>query len=117
MEITAQDLVTEAKRKVPSITCTEYLAMRKRKQPHALIDVREKDEWDAGHIDGAIHIPRGMLEFKIGEAIPDKHASIVVQCASGGRSALCGHALIKLGYTNVQSLEGGYKEYCAATKK
>lgn len=117
MEMSAQDLVKEAKSKVPSMTCAEYMAMRENKQPHTLIDVREKDEWDAGHIEGAIHIPRGMLEFKIAEAIPEKQALIVVQCASGGRAALCGESLIKMGYTNVKNLEGGYNEYCVVTKK
>ncbi len=110
--MTTQDLVAQAKAAVPSITCDEYRAMREAGTDHVLIDVRERDEWDAGHIDGAIHIPRGMLEFKIAEAVPEKDRPIVVQCASGGRAALCGQALQTLGYTNVKNLEGGYAAWC-----
>lgn len=112
--MTAQDLVAQAKAEVPSLTCDEYRAIRATGADHVLIDVRERDEWDAGHIDGAMHIPRGMLEFKIAEAVPEKGTQIVVQCASGGRAALCGQVLQKLGYTNVKNLEGGYAEWCKA---
>jgi rhodanese-related sulfurtransferase len=116
MDMTAQDLVAQAKSEVAKISCQEYMAMREKGAPHMLIDVREQNEWDAGHIEGAIHIPRGLLEFKIAEAAPDKQAPIVVQCATGGRSALCGQALTKMGYTNVTNLEGGYKGYCEVKK-
>lgn len=117
MSKTVQDLVAEAKQVVPAITCEEFLELSKKGETPTVIDVREKDEWEAGHIEGAIHIPRGFLEFKIAEAVPDKDAPIVVQCASGGRSALCGEALIKMGYTHVKNLEGGYKQYCGAAGK
>jgi len=89
--------------------------MRKAGIEHVLLDVRERDEWDAGHIEGATHLPRGLVEFKIGDVVPDKSALIITQCASGGRSALCAQALHKLGYTNVKNLEGGYTEYCKQT--
>jgi len=112
MPKTPQELVAEAKKEVDSISCEEYNELRDGNMPHTLIDVREQDEWEAGHIEGAIHIPRGLIEFKIGEAVPDKDSLIVVQCASGGRAALCGQALKKIGYTNVKNLEGGYTEYC-----
>lgn len=107
-------MVSEAKAAVPSITCGEYRAMRSEHLPHVLLDVREQHEFDAGHIDGAIHMPRGVLEFKIADAVPDKNTTIVVQCAGGGRSALCGQTLLALGYTNVKNLEGGYTEWCNA---
>ena len=109
---TAQDLVAAAKAEGPAISCDEYRALRAGGESHVLIDVREKEEFDAGHIEGAVNIPRGVLEFKIGEAVPDKPANIIVQCASGGRSALCGQALHALGYANVRNLEGGYTEWC-----
>lgn len=91
--------------------------MCQRGEPHILIDVREQDEWDAGHIANAVHIPRGVLEFKIHEVAPDKHTPIVVQCATGGRGALCGASLVKMGYTKVMNLDGGYKGYCAVTQE
>lgn len=112
MPLTAQDLVAQAKAEVPAISAHDYKDLRKRGDEHVLIDVRERDEWDAGHIDDAIHIPRGFLEFKIEQAVPDKNAEIVVHCASGGRSALSVQALRKMGYLNVKNLEGGYTEYC-----
>lgn len=110
--MTPQDLVAQAKAEVSSMTCEEYRGMRDSGVDHVLIDVREKDEWDAGHIEGAMHIPRGLLEFKIEEAVSDKNRPIILQCASGGRAALCGQTLGKLGYTNVKNLEGGYTEWC-----
>jgi sulfur-carrier protein adenylyltransferase/sulfurtransferase len=73
-----------------------------------LIDVRESEEWDAGHIPGAKHVPRGYLESRIEGAAPDRDARVVVYCASGTRSALAAHTLKDLlGYENVASMTGG----------
>jgi molybdopterin/thiamine biosynthesis adenylyltransferase/rhodanese-related sulfurtransferase len=73
-----------------------------------LIDVRESEEWDAGHIPGATHVPRGYLESRIEGAAPDRDARVVVYCASGTRSALAAHTLQDLlGYENVASMTGG----------
>ena len=73
-----------------------------------LIDVRESDEWDAGHLPGAKHVPRGHLESRIEGAVPDRSANVVLYCASGNRSALAAHTLKELlGYENVSSMTGG----------
>jgi sulfur-carrier protein adenylyltransferase/sulfurtransferase len=73
-----------------------------------LIDVREGEEWDAGHIPGAKHVPRGYLESRIEAAAPEKDARVVIYCASGQRSALAADTLQQLlGYTNVSSMTGG----------
>src|SRR4051812_1962553 len=74
-----------------------------------LVDVRESTEWDAGHIPGAKHVPRGYLESRVEGAVgPDRDQEIVVYCASGQRSALAAHTLTdELGYTNVKSMTGG----------
>jgi molybdopterin/thiamine biosynthesis adenylyltransferase/rhodanese-related sulfurtransferase len=73
-----------------------------------LVDVREQAEWDAGHIPGARHVPRGYLESRIEGAAPDKDQRVVLYCASGQRSALAAHTLRELlGYTNVASMTGG----------
>src|SRR3712207_3085220 len=73
-----------------------------------LIDVREGDEWDAGHLPGAKHVPRGHLESRIEGAVPDRSANVVLYCASGNRSALAAHTLKELlGYENVSSMTGG----------
>ncbi len=73
-----------------------------------LIDVREGEEWDAGHIPGARHVPRGYLESRIEGAVPDRSQRVVLYCASGQRSALAAHTLKELmGYENVESMTGG----------
>jgi len=73
-----------------------------------LVDVRETEEWDRGHIPGALHVPRGYLESRIDAAAGDRDARVVVYCASGQRSALAAHTLTDLlGYTNVASMTGG----------
>src|SRR5918992_4229677 len=73
-----------------------------------LIDVRESEEWDRGHIPGAVHVPRGYLESRIEGAVADRDAPVVLYCASGQRSALAAHTLTNLlGYTDVRSMTGG----------
>src|ERR671917_2570714 len=73
-----------------------------------LIDVRESEEWDAGHIPGAKHVPRGYLESRIEGAVPDRSQRVVLYCASGNRSALAAHTLKDLlGYEHVRSMTGG----------
>jgi sulfur-carrier protein adenylyltransferase/sulfurtransferase len=73
-----------------------------------LVDVRESEEWDRGHIPGAVHVPRGYLESRIDAAVGDRDARVVLYCASGQRSALAAHTLSSLlGFTNVASMTGG----------
>jgi molybdopterin/thiamine biosynthesis adenylyltransferase/rhodanese-related sulfurtransferase len=73
-----------------------------------LIDVREKDEWMEGFIPGARWIPRGFLELRIEEQVPEKSSEVVLYCAGGTRSALAARALGELGYSNVASMAGGF---------
>jgi molybdopterin/thiamine biosynthesis adenylyltransferase/rhodanese-related sulfurtransferase len=73
-----------------------------------IVDVREKVEWDEGHIPGAIHIPRGYLELRVENAIRDKDEPIVLYCAGGTRSVLAARTLQEMGYTNVRSMTGGF---------
>jgi sulfur-carrier protein adenylyltransferase/sulfurtransferase len=73
-----------------------------------LIDVREKDEWTEGFIPGARWIPRGFLELRIEDQIPEPSAEIILYCAGGNRSALAARSLAELGYTNVKSMAGGF---------
>jgi molybdopterin/thiamine biosynthesis adenylyltransferase/rhodanese-related sulfurtransferase len=76
-----------------------------------LIDVREKDEWMEGFIPGAQWIPRGFLEQRIEDKVPEKGAAVVLYCAGGTRSALAARSLTELGYTNVSSLDGGFSAW------
>src|SRR6478609_8595344 len=73
-----------------------------------LIDVREKDEWSEGFIPGAKSIPRGFLEQRIEDAVPERNAEIVLYCAGGTRSALAARSLNELDYKNVSSMAGGF---------
>ena len=97
---------------IPSISCEEYRHLRDTATDHILIDVREQDEWDAGHIEGAIHLPLGQVAEKIAEVAPNKNATIIMHCARGGRSAKACNILDGLDYRNVKNLEGGYEAWC-----
>jgi rhodanese-related sulfurtransferase len=79
-----------------------------------LIDVREDGEWERGHLPGATHIGRGVLERDIEKLIPDTGADIVLYCGGGYRSALAADSLQRMGYTNVTSLDGGFRGWTAA---
>lgn len=72
------------------------------------VDVRTQAEWNGGHLPGAKHLDRGMLEFKVERAIPDKSTPIVTYCKSGARGALATQTLMAMGYTNVRNLAGGF---------
>lgn len=76
--------------------------------PARLLDVRERDEFDAGHVKGALFIPRGFLEIKVEDALPDKESPVIVYCQGGVRSAMAAKAMQDLGYKNVLSMSGGF---------
>jgi molybdopterin/thiamine biosynthesis adenylyltransferase/rhodanese-related sulfurtransferase len=77
----------------------------------AWIDVREQDEWDEGHLPGAVHIPRGNLESRIEGVVPDRTKPVVIYCASAARSAFAAESLLALGYERPMSLAGGYTDW------
>ena len=79
--------------------------------PPTLIDVREADEFEAGAIKGAVHIPRGNLESRIEAAVPDRGTPVIISCQSGARSAFAAKALQDLGYEHVTSLAGGFSRW------
>src|SRR5579859_4839368 len=80
-------------------------------QDIVLVDVREKIEWNEGHIPGAIHVPRGYLELQIEEAVPDKSKTVVLYCAGGVRSLMAGNTLKQMGYENAISMAGGFGQW------
>ncbi|HEV2128406.1 MAG TPA: molybdopterin-synthase adenylyltransferase MoeB, partial [Thermomicrobiales bacterium] len=100
---TLQDLLNDARKTVPEPGIDDVRADRP-----TLIDIREQDEVDQGLAEGAIHIPRGYLELRIEQAVPDRDTPMVLYCAGGTRSLLAAKALQDLGYTHVASLEGGF---------
>jgi len=104
-------LSEEARRHVTEITADELLKRQSRGQTELLhlLDVREDHEWQAGHIPGARHLGRGVLERDIEVAIPDVDATIVLYCGGGYRSALAAESLQRMGYRRVYSLAGGFR--------
>jgi len=110
---TAADLVAKAK---AAIRESQPQDIAPQLGKLTVVDVREADEFAAGHIPGAIHIPRGLLEFKV-DAHPvlrDRNRRIAMQCQGGGRSALATLAMQELGYTDVVNLAGGFAAWKAA---
>jgi rhodanese-related sulfurtransferase len=102
-------LVTEAKSRVREIGIEQYKALLERGEEHLLIDVREESEWAAGHVLGAIHLSKGILERDIETKVPEKDTPMVLYCGGGFRSALAADALGKMGYSNAISLDGGWR--------
>ena len=102
-------LVNDAKSRVKEISIGEYMAMPA--EGHLLIDVREDNEWAAGHAAGAIHLGKGIIERDIETKVPDKSATLVLYCGGGYRSALVADALQKMGYRNPISLDGGWRAW------
>jgi rhodanese-related sulfurtransferase len=113
---TAQDLVTAAKAEIQEVSVAQ--ADDAIKQADLLIDVREEDEYHAGHIRGAVHIPRGLLEFKLSNdpALEDRSMNIVLYCKNSGRAALSAKAMKEMGYLHVQSITGGFEAWQEAGK-
>lgn len=100
-------MVAEAKQSVREIGVDDVKTLLESKQSLLLVDVREDNEWEAGHLPGAVHIGRGVLEKGIEQNAPNEKTPIVVYCHSGARSALAAQTLQKMGYTNVSSMAGG----------
>jgi len=107
-------LVKEAKAHVKEFNIEQFKAFRDKQQNYTLIDVRESEEWAGGHAAGALHISKGTIEKKIEAQAPKKDAVIVLYCHSGARSALAAENLMRMGYSNVYSLDGGITAYQAA---
>ncbi len=107
---TAQQLIAEARQQVPEVTVHELRTMQGSGTEFALVDVRELNEWNLGHIPGAVYIGRGVLESNIEQRVP-REAQVVLYCQSGNRSALAGQTLQQLGYTKVTSLAGGWRDW------
>jgi molybdopterin/thiamine biosynthesis adenylyltransferase/rhodanese-related sulfurtransferase len=103
------DILREARAQVREVSPLEVDLQRESKPAPLLVDVRESHEWEAGHLPGAIHVPRGHLESQIENAAPDRSRPIVVYCASGIRSVFASQTLAEMGYTDVVSMTGGFQ--------
>jgi rhodanese-related sulfurtransferase len=108
-----EKLVADAKRNIQEISPQETAAALERGDT-LLIDVRDPDEWQEGHIPGAKNFSRGTVELEIEEAAPDLSTPIITHCGGGGRSALTARSLQRMGYSNAKSMAGGFKAWKAA---
>ena len=99
------DLLEQARQTVPEMTVAD---VHGDESGRVLIDIREQYEWEEGHIPGAMHLSRGFLEPKIGEALPEVSTPITLYCAAGVRSLLAARSLQEMGYSDVRSMAGGF---------
>jgi rhodanese-related sulfurtransferase len=113
---TAHDLVAAAKSRIQEVTLDD--AEQAIRDADVLLDVREADEYAAGHLPGAIHASRGMLEFKLSNSpeLSSRDLKIVLYCKTSGRAALAACALRDMGYLQVQSISGGFDAWAGAGK-
>ncbi len=107
-------LVNDAKTRISEIDVGGYRKLVESGVPFVLVDVREESEWEAGRAEGAIHLSKGIIERDIESRIPDKTAKVVLYCGGGFRSALAADNLLKMGYSDPVSLDGGWKAWLEA---
>jgi rhodanese-related sulfurtransferase len=105
------NLVNDAKKRVRETTPEAVRRRQETGERFHLVDVREDNEWVRGRALGAIHIGKGVIERDIERAIPDQDEEIILYCGGGFRSALAADTLAKMGYTNVVSMDGGWKRW------
>jgi len=107
-------LVNDAKKRVRETTIAAVWARVSRGEKFNLVDVREDGEWERGHLPGAVHLGKGIIERDVETTFPDPNVEIVLYCGGGFRSALAADALAKMGYRNVVSMDGGYRGWVEA---
>ena len=103
--------VADAKARIVEVTPQQVKADMDANKPIILLDVRDSEEFAAGHLPRAMNISRGLLEFKVGSMIPDKNANIVLYCRTDARSALATAVMQEMGYTNVRNMQGAFKAW------
>jgi adenylyltransferase/sulfurtransferase len=108
MAKTYKQIMDEARQQVPEVSPDEVQDRLKAGGKPVVLDVREKEEYRQGYVPGAVSLPRGFLEMRVEETVPDKKTPIVAYCAGGTRSLLAGRILKELGYTDVVSMRGGF---------
>lgn len=104
-------IVADAKTRVKECTVDDVMKRQKAGEKFILVDVREESEFAAGHAPGALHLGKGVIERDVEMKIPDPATPIVLYCGGGFRSALAADNLQKMGYTNVISMDGGWRAW------
>ena len=107
-------IVNDARARVKETSVTDVKRRSDVGERFHLIDVREESEWAAGHVAGATHLSKGVIERDIDRMIPDTNAKIILYCGGGYRSALAADNIQKMGYTNVESMDGGWRGWTEA---
>ena len=108
------DFVGAAKAQITEVSAVQVKADLEAGKKIILLDVRTKEEFDAGHLPNAINVSRGVLEFKVNKAILDKNANIILYCRTGGRAALATVVLNEMGYINAKNMAGAFKAWGTA---
>jgi rhodanese-related sulfurtransferase len=106
-----KEMVAKAKAEVKKITAEDVKAAIDKKEKAVILDVRDPNEYGAGHLPGAINVSRGMLEFNIWKNVPDQNAKIYVYCKTAGRSALATKTLNELGYKNAVLMDAQFEDW------
>ncbi|MBI3303639.1 MAG: molybdopterin-synthase adenylyltransferase MoeB [Deltaproteobacteria bacterium] len=117
MAKTYKQLMEEARQAIPEVPVDEVKNRLERGEKWTLLDVREREEYREGHLDSALSLPRGFLEMRVEEAVPDKSVPIIAYCAGGVRSLIAARTLREMGYENVVSMSGGYTAWKNAGNK
>lgn len=107
-------IVNDARTRIRELNVEDVRRKLERGEKFHLIDVREDHEWTKGHLPGATHLGKGIIERDIESRIPDTSSEIVLYCGGGFRSALAADNLQKMGYTNVYSMDGGFRSWTEA---
>jgi rhodanese-related sulfurtransferase len=107
-------LVQDAKKRVKETNVAEVKRRGDAGEKFLLLDVREDNEWAKGHLPGAVHLGKGIIERDIEQRVPDTGAKLILYCGGGLRSALAAENLQKMGYTNVESMDGGWRGWVEA---
>jgi len=107
-------LVNDAKTRVKETNVADVKRRKDVGEEFLLVDVREDSEWAAGHLPGAVHMGRGVIERDVEVAVPDTNTKMILYCGGGFRSALVADNLQKMGYTNVESMDGGWRGWIEA---
>ena len=107
-------LVDDARSRIKEITVEEVKQGLDRGGGFLLVDVREESEWSRGHLPGAVHLGKGIIERDIEAKVPDAGATLILYCGGGYRSALAADNLQKMGYTNAWSMAGGWRGWTEA---
>jgi sulfur-carrier protein adenylyltransferase/sulfurtransferase len=111
MATTYKQIMDEARRLVPEVSVEDVRGRLEKRDQATVLDVREKEEYRDGHLTGAVSLPRGFLEMRVEETVPDKQTPIIAYCAGGTRSLIAARTLKEMGYTNVVSMTGGFSAW------